>query len=152
MQELKPTDTGTLHVTSERIAFDGGSNISIWFDRLDVLPQWSQEGFLVLQRGDRDILLKVGDGQDAMAWAVLAAFLVTSRRGHQDTGRASQRMEARGTVAGPRLSVGSAGSYEGRLGLWWFPCYRGPRDDTSTRRRLMVVIHRDGVRSQWRRP
>lgn len=92
VQELEPVDTGTLYLTSERIVFDGDSNISVWFDRLDILPQWSKQGFLVLQRGERDVLLKVGGGKDAMAWAVVTGFLVTWRRNQQGQGtdRSSQ--------------------------------------------------------------
>ncbi|GEM_PF-4235885 len=79
VRELNPVDTGTLYLTTERLYFDGERNISIWYDKLDSLPQWSKEGLLVLQYGEKDVLVKVGDGQDAMAWAVIAGFLPTCR-------------------------------------------------------------------------
>ncbi|HXF56341.1 MAG TPA: hypothetical protein VNO34_01955 [Actinomycetota bacterium] len=80
VRELNPADTGTLYLTTERLYFDGERNISIWYDKLDSPPQWSKGGFLVLQRGEKDVLVRVGDGQDAMAWALVASFLATCRR------------------------------------------------------------------------
>ncbi len=79
VRELNLVDTGILYLTTERLYFDGERNISIWYDKLDSLPQWSKEGFLVLQHGEKDVLVRVGDGQDAMAWAVVAGFLATCR-------------------------------------------------------------------------
>ena len=79
VRELNPVDTGTLYLTTERLYFDGERNISIWYDKLDSLPQWSKEGLLVLQHGEKDVLVRVGNGQDAMAWAVVAGFLATCR-------------------------------------------------------------------------
>lgn len=81
VRELDPTDTGTLYLTTERLHFDGERNISICYDKLDSLPQWSKEGLLVLQHGEKDVLVRVGNGQDAKAWAVVAGFLATCRHG-----------------------------------------------------------------------